>query len=124
MSNEKYLSQLIGKSLASTAIDTSTIFGINQSNEDSPNGQLIISNILYFESYSLHIYNPISISPSDKELEDLVGHKVIATDERAKEAELAFDNGYMLLINMQDEVYYGPESMCLYGPNNFLVVWN
>lgn len=110
--------------MTSTSIGTSTIFPINGNTDDGTGVKFTIDNILYFEDFQLNINNPISLTPLDKELDNLIGLKVIETDERKEEAELVFENGYRLVVNMRDEVYYGPEAMSLNGPNGFCVVWN
>lgn len=120
MSDEKYLNRLTGKRLTSFDISTSTVLPINGNGKEV----YTIANALYFEDYQLNINNPISITPSDKELQDLVDQKVMATDERKDEAEIVFANGTKILVDMRDEVYYDPEAMYLIGPNNFWVVWN
>jgi hypothetical protein len=120
METEKYLNRLIGKTLTSTNLSTSTVLPINGNGKEL----YTIANSLHFEDYRLDINNPISIVPVEKELELLIGLKVIATEERKEEAEIIFDNGNKLLIDMRDEVYYDPESMVLNGPDNFCAVWN
>lgn len=118
--NEKYLNRLIGKRLLSTRISTSTVLPINGNGKEL----YTIANSLHFEDYRLDINNPITFIPADKDLESLIGLKVIGTDERKEEAEIIFDNGFKLIVNMRDEVYYDPESMVLNGPNSFCAVWN
>ena len=124
MEVEQYLNRLIGKTLISTGISTNTIFPINASNSSNSNGIFTISNVLYFEEYDLHINNPITITPGEKELNDLVGLKVLHTSEKQKEASIIFENGDKIWINMSDEAYFDPEAMVLNGPNHFWVVWN
>ena len=121
---EAYLKRLIGKLFVSAEINTNTIVAINEVVENGKSEILTLSNTLFFEDYRLNVYNPISVIPADKIVGDLIGCKVTLTDERLNEAEIQFDNGYKLIINMRDEVYFDPEARCLYGPNNFWVVWN
>ncbi|MDB5232366.1 MAG: hypothetical protein JWN76_3171 [Chitinophagaceae bacterium] len=111
---------MIGKRLLSTRISTSTVLPINGNGKEL----YTIANSLHFEDYRLDINNPITFIPADKDLESLIGLKVIGTDERKEEAEIIFDNGFKLIVNMRDEVYYDPESMVLNGPNSFCAVWN
>jgi len=120
MSNEKYLNRLVSKILTSTNVSTNTVLPINGNGKEL----FTVANLLHFGDYRLNINNPISIIPSDKKLESLIGLKVIATNEGEEEAEIVFDNGYKLLVDMRDEVYYDPEAMYLSGPDNFWVVWN
>lgn len=120
MSNENYLNRLVGRFLKSANLTTSTVLPVNGEGKEL----YTIANSLYFDEYRLDINNPISIVPSDKSLGSMTGAKVISTDERKEEAEILFDNGYKILIDMRDEVYYDPESMVLNGPDNFCAVWN
>jgi len=124
MESNSYLKRLIGKTVTKTDISTSTIIGILTNKEEPSNERMIMLLQLYLEDYRLQIDNPVTIIPLDKELLDFVGLKVFDTNEKKEEAELIFDNGYKIIINMRDEVYYGPEAMSLYGPDNFCAVWN
>ena len=119
----KNLKKLIGRVLISTEISTNTIVAINGDVENDKSAILTLSNVLYFKDYTLHINNPISIVPSDKVLNDLIGYKVKNTIERLHEVEIQFSYGFKLIINMRDEIYYDPEAMCLHGPDNLIVVW-
>jgi hypothetical protein len=120
MQKQSYLNKLIGKKLTSTDINTSTAFAINKPNDK---GRMSIVLHLIFEDYRLEIYNPIKIFP-DKKLDDMVKLRVVETLETEYQAELVFETGYKLIVDMRDEVYSDPEAMCLSGPDNFWVVWN
>ena len=120
MYKQKYLNRLVGKILTSINISTSTVLPINGNGKEL----YTIANALCFEDYQLNINNPISILPLNKELKDLVHLKVVATDERKEQAEIIFEGGYKILVDMRDEAYYDPEAMYLTGPDNFWVVWN
>jgi hypothetical protein len=123
MEKEYYLERLLGKVITKTDTGTSIVIGRNMK-EDDPNRERTFAMVqLFLEDYILNIENPMTIIPSGKELPDLEGLKVIATDENDEEAELIFDNGNRLIINLREEAYEGPEAMCLYGPDDFCVVW-
>ena len=124
MEQKSYLERLIGKIVTKTDINTSTAINLGNSNDEPANVKFEISLQLFLEEYLLDIYNPITVIPSDKELPDFVGLKVVAISDTKEEGELIFDNGYKIVVNMRDEAYYGPEAMCLYGPENLIVVWN
>lgn len=115
-----YLNNIIGKTLNSSSISTSTVIPLNQNGKEL----LTIANSLMFEDFRLDINNPVTIEPNNKSFEDLIGEYVIAIKEDSKEIELKFSNNAKLKINMRDEVYYDPEAMVLYGPNDLCVVWN
>ena len=119
-----HLERLIGKIVTDFAIGNSITYGLKGKYGEPPSEITEIEISLFFEDHFLHIYNPISILPSDRELMDLIGLKVISTSEAQFECELIFDNGARLIIDMRDEVYNGPEAMNLVGPNNFLAIWN
>jgi hypothetical protein len=119
-----YIERLIGKFVTDTKMGTSTTYPIGENSDDLDFKNIEIELVIFFEDYYLNIYNPITIIPSEKELLDFIGLKVIAISETKKEMELVFDNGYKILIDLRNEVYNGPEAMCLSGPNNFCVVWD
>jgi len=124
MEKHSYLEILIGKTVTKTDINTSTITAIIKNTDESFNQNMSIVLQLYLEEYLLNIYNPITIVPDYKEFGDLNGLKIIDVDESKEEAKLIFDNGNVLTVNMRDEVYWDPEAMCLYGPDNFFIAWN
>jgi hypothetical protein len=121
---ESYLKRIIGKSVTKTDINTSTTIAIRKTEEDPYDERMSISIQLYFEDYLLNIYNPIKILPADKQLEDFIGLKLISAEEKKEEVKFIFDNSYILIVNMHEDVYYDPESMTLYGPDDFCAVWN
>ncbi|MGZ4042735.1 MAG: hypothetical protein ACXVPU_11405 [Bacteroidia bacterium] len=122
--NRTYLTKLIGSIIQKVDSSISTIVKIKNNEDDQENVKMIVGIQLSFEEYTLNIYNPAHISFKDKELKDLIGLKVVMVSETKEEAELCFDDGCKLIINIRDEAYEGPEAMSLYGPNDFWVVWN
>jgi hypothetical protein len=119
-----YLEKLIQKTVTSSNMGTSTTYGINFPKNDPNFSRTEIELTIIFEDYALNIYNPLTILPSDKELLDFIGLKLIVARETKDEAELIFDNGYKIIIDLRDDAYFGPEAMSLVGPGNFLAVWN
>lgn len=118
-----YLQQLVGKTVANTELITGTVIARKASRDEPDNIQIELTWQMYLEDYILNIYNAMSIRPDEKEFDDLRGLKVIAVDENKERAELIFDNGTKLQVDLRDEAYTGPEAMCLYGPDNLCVVW-
>lgn len=121
---EKYLKLLIGKSV--TATDSYTNFVIPRDKELQANNNyyhsISESTQLIIEEYGLDLINPFIITPSVNDINDLTGLVIVDTHEYAESAELVFNNGSKLILDMRDEVYTGPEAMVLHGPN-FLAVW-
>jgi hypothetical protein len=123
MDEKSYLKQLLGKLVTATDTGTSIIIGINMKEGDPDRERTFAMVQLFIEDYILNIENPTTIYPLGKELDDLEGLKIIAVEETKEEAELIFDNGSRLIVNLRDEAYEGPEAMSLRGPNNFFVSW-
>ncbi len=119
-----YLEKLIGQVLIRSSVDTSFVVPITVSIGETSSERMSLTVQLYFENYRLSINNPITIDPADKEINALIGLRVIAAAEKNTEACITFENGNVLSVDMRDGVYLDPEAMCLYGPNNFFVVWN
>ncbi len=124
MITNSYLEKLLGKVLVRTQISTTTTVGITIKKEDLLQQQFSLIYKLYFDDYLLIINNPISIIPSNISINDLVNNKIIIVNETKDEAELVFENGSKLVVNLREEAFYDPEAMSLMGPNNFCVVWN
>lgn len=121
---QTYLTRLIGSIIQKTDTDITTVVAIKMHKDDEESVKMIIGIQLYFEEYILNIYNPAKITFHDTALNNLIGLKVIEVNETKESAELMFDNGCKLIVNMKEEAYEGPEAMALYGPNDFWVVWN
>jgi hypothetical protein len=111
---KKYLDRLIGKKLIDARFSTSTIFPLKKGELKIPVSPLI-ELILYFQDYILTIFSPISILPSDKAVNDLIGFEIIETNESIYKAELVFDNKSKIEVDMRAEAYFGPEAMELSG---------
>jgi hypothetical protein len=118
------LDYLLNKIITKVNLDTSTTFAINADKNASNFSKMELVVQIHFEDFLLNVYNPIKISPSYAELKDLIGHRVMKTYESKDKAEIIFESNYKLKINMREEAYFGPEAMCLYGPNNFCAVWS
>jgi hypothetical protein len=119
-----YLGKLVGKTVTHTEMGTSTTYAIGRTHDNPDFAKTEIELSIFFEDYYLNIYNSVTLFPSDKELLDFIGLKVIAISDAKKEAELVFDNGSKIVIDLTYEEFYGPEAMTLSGPDNFLAIWN
>ncbi|KAA5536450.1 hypothetical protein F0919_01935 [Taibaiella lutea] len=123
MELQTYLQRLIGKTVTNTVITTSTVIARKIDKDDPDNIKTELTFQLYIDDYTLNIYNPITILPSEKDFADVKGLKIVAVEESDEKAELIFDNSYNLIVDMRDEAYDGPEALYLTGPNHFWVAW-
>lgn len=119
----EYLRLLIGKRVVN--VDWSTDLTISREKDKQTAEHIISSEYvqLFIEEYRLNINNPYSIMPEHIGIADLIGLIVVSTVKRDFDAEIVFDNGCSLIIDMRDEVYTDPEAMVLYCPG-FWAVWN
>lgn len=124
MEKESYIKKLVGKVVSKIEMGSSTTYAIGLENNNPNFERSEIELSISFEDYFLNIYNPITIFPSEKELLDFVGLKVIFANENNMECELIFDSGFKIVIDLNPNVFYGPEAMSLVGPSNFIAVWN
>ena len=124
--NKSYLKYLIGRTLNSITVDINSVYALKKKKEDESEHQMSIYTQFYFEDYRLDVYNKSEIIGGlNINSKDLVGFKVIETNETDERAELVFDNGYIFIIDLRDEAFSSdPDAMCLEGPNNLIVVWN
>ena len=118
------LGRLIGCVIRKIDVDVATFTELKSNNDDVDTNKTVDGIQLQFEEYTLSIYKPIKISDSDAILNDLLGLKIVAAIETKESAELYFNNGWRLIVNMKDNTFAVPESMILYGPDDFGVVWN
>jgi hypothetical protein len=102
------------------------VVGLKQKKEDESLQQMSVYTQIYFGEYRLDVYNKSEIAGSiNSNIKDLLGSKVVETNETNEKAELFFDNGYVFIIDLREEAYSNdPDAMCLEGPNNLIVVWN
>ena len=124
--NKSYLKYLIGRTLNSITVDINSVYALKKKKEDESEHQMSIYTQFYFEDYRLDVYNKSEIIGGlNINSKDLVGFKVIETNETDERVELVFDNGYIFIIDLRDEAFSSdPDAMCLEGPNNLIVVWN
>ena len=123
-----YLQKLINKTVLSvdTGISQTYPIKIEKTGDDnSPSSVVEMYLQLIFEDYRLHIYNPgILRGNNDQSFKNLEKLKIISIVESEIEISFIFQDGTELRIDLRPEAYSGPEAMCLYGPNNLVVVWN
>lgn len=70
--------------------------------------------------YSLVISNKFGIH----NLQSIDKEFITNVFESKLHIRLYFSNDEVLEIDMSDYGFIGPEAVCLYGPNNLIVVWN
>ncbi len=124
--NKSYLKFLIDKVVSDITIDVNIVIGLKQTKEDESLEQRSVYTQIYFGEYRLDVYNKSEIAGStNNNIKDLLGLKVVETNETNEKAELFFDNGYAFIVDLRDEAFSNdPDAMCLEGPNNLIVVWN
>jgi hypothetical protein len=126
MIKQSYLKYLIGQIIQRVDTDISTVIPLNQKKEEYEQIMSVYTQI-YFDEYILDVYNKAEIlgGTENMRIEELIGLKVIDTNETKEKAELIFGRGFIFKIDLRDEAYSNdPEAMCLHGPNNLCVVWN
>ena len=124
--NKSYLKYLIGKIVKDISVDINSVYSLKKKKEDKSEHQMSVYTQFYFDDYRLDVYNKSEIIGGlNINSKDLVGLKVIETNETDERVELVFDNGYIFIIDLRDEAFSSdPDAMCLEGPNNLIVVWN
>lgn len=74
---------------------------------------------------SLSIFNAVSWSgPAGAELSSIKERRVTETEEREESAQLVFDDGSVLTVDLRDSAFADPEAMVLRIPGGPIVVWN
>jgi len=126
INNKSYLKNLIGQSIKNIDVDINTVVSLKEKKDDRPDQLMSVCTQIYFDKYRLDIYSKTKIIGAiNITIKDLEGSKVIETNETNEIAELFFDNGNKLIIDLRDEGYSSdPEAMCLQGPDNLIVVWD
>jgi hypothetical protein len=123
MSSEiKPLEVLKGKRITSVETGIDMLVAIN-SREQEPKIEIPLK--LFFEHYSLSIYNQWSIITSSRSnIYTLKGAVIIEILIHDEVLTLKLDNTDKLMVNLNDNAYTGPEAMVLHGPGNSIIVWN
>lgn len=121
-----YLSKLVNKSILSVNSDISESFPLKDDrtvqNYSSSMGTFVQLN---FDDYTLNIYNPGKlIGVKDQSFKQLEKKRIINIEENDIEVILYFEGEIKLKIDIRPESFTGDEAMCLYGPNDLIVVWN
>ena len=124
--NKCYLKYLIGQVVKDIDVDINTVISLKEKSEYHSVQTMSVYTQIYFDEYRLDVYNKtLIIGGMNIHAKDLIGSKVIETNETNESAEVIFDTGYRFMIDLTDEAYSSdPEAMCLHGPNNLIVVWD
>ena len=126
LKNKSYLNYLIGEVIIDVSVDVSTFSQLTKAAEDESTTVMSVNTQILFNQYRLDIYNKMEIiGRINVHIKDLVGLRVIDINETNEMAELFFDNGFKLVIDLINEAgTIDPETMCLQGPDNLIVVWD
>lgn len=126
LKNKSYLNYLIGEAINDVSVDVSTFSQLTKAAEDESTTVMSVNTQILFNQYRLDIYNKMEIiGRINVHIKDLVGLRVIDINETNEMAELFFDNGFKLVIDLINEAgTIDPETMCLQGPDNLIVVWD
>lgn len=121
---KKYLLLLIGEVVMDVNISVDQFVPLYD--KTGKKDVTIIATVIQFSDYKLTIDNPHKVLKDNEvvDLKSIIGKKVIYVVEEQHFAEVSFEGNLILIVDMRDEVYQGPEAMCLYGPDNFWIVWN
>lgn len=124
--NKSFLKKLIGQTIKNVDIGINTIVSLKENKGDQSGKLMAVNTQIHFDEYRLDVYNKSKIIGSRSlSTKDLVGLTVIETTETNETAELFFENGNRIVIDLRDEAYSSdPEAMCLQGPDNLIVVWD
>ena len=124
--NIEILNKLIGKKIISATTEISQVMPINKIDYEAKDINLIeIPLHLVFNEYVLLIYNKWTITnfPSQK-IDSLNGVSINLITEENNNLQIHLESAAIIVVNLSDDGYIGPEAMSLYGPNNQVVVWN
>jgi hypothetical protein len=116
-----HLDKIKGLAIRSSQQEISTTIPINDPAEDKILTEIPLA--LYFDCYSLFIYNSWSILGSCRNISDLSGEKIVEIFMQSQDLNLRLSNSLIIKIDMSDRGFIGPESLVLNGPDNSFVVW-
>jgi len=75
--------------------------------------------------WSLSIYSKYAVHSASQAVPQLNEAQCLSkVDESEAEARLSFSDGHMVVVDLSDDGFLGPEAMVLSGPNAEFVVWN
>jgi|TARA_B110000967_G_scaffold202729_1_gene242104 hypothetical protein len=75
------------------------------------------------KNYTIFVYNPF-ILELNSDPKCLIGDKILKVVTNENTFKFEMESGEILTIDLRDESYIGPEALCIYGPNDLIVVWN
>ena len=119
-----YLNSLVGKTITDILVSQGVYYPIRSDKSEDEPSQVVEEIILKTEDYSLTISNRVKLNPAGENIKSLKGCKIIFIHETDLEVSISTSDKKTLIIDLRDEAYYGPEAMCLLGPDNLVVVWN
>jgi hypothetical protein len=112
------LQRLLGKKANGWSHEIDSTIPING---DSTDQSVDLSLRIYFDDFTLSVYNNHRIINGD--LEKLMGLELVEVKESDSKIEFHFGKAE-LVIDMTKDGYNGPEALSLTGPDNLIVVWN
>ena len=120
------LERLIGQTVLTVSDDIVTHIPLDAPVPFPESGQVVITRVIAFEDYQLRISNPVRVTGIDgsPELSALLGKMVSRIEDNERAAQIGFNNGLQLEVDLSDEGFIGPEAMVLHGPNDLIVVWS
>jgi hypothetical protein len=120
-----HLELLIGEKIINIDTGFSSVYPLNNDTKDFSSSSMLVSTEIYFEHYTLSIFNNHELISADNHpILDIIGKKVASVQESDSEVQLRLTNNDIIKVNLSDEAYNDPEAMCLQGPDNLIVVWN
>jgi hypothetical protein len=112
---------LKGKDIIDVRQEISTTIPINDANPDNILTEIPL--LLYFDSYTLFIYNTWRLSDNCTTINNLKGQKLIDILLENQYLVLKLNHSSTVTVDLSDDGFIDPESLVLYGPNNFWMVW-
>ncbi|MBK6840598.1 MAG: hypothetical protein IPG90_21705 [Bacteroidetes bacterium] len=118
-----HLLKLIGKPILDVQTNISQSVALNDSAFQESKIELFLQ--LVFDGYHLNIYNKFELIGLTSLQYLLLKGKTINNIIESKENVVFYLNeGIRFILDLRDDAFIGPEAMCLYGPDNLIVVWN
>jgi|SRR5450432_1528905 hypothetical protein len=119
------LDLLIGQKINKVNTGFSSVYALDAEIANDLSSSMIVHTQIFFQIYQLNIFNDHElVSSYGNSMENDIGQSVISIEESEKEALILLENGDFIKIHLSDEAFNEPEAMCLYGPDNLIVIWN
>jgi len=119
------LNPLIDQKIQEVNTSFSSVYALDAEIANDLSSSMIVHTQIIFQMYQLNIFNDHEmVSSYGNYLENDIGQIVISVEESENEALILFENGDLIKIHLCDESFHEPEAMCLYGPDNLIVIWN